>query len=98
MPVRKDFEGSIERKIDFVVPFDQKLGAQAAKLGKPLAEAGKGSKTIAPLVELATALMGVGDAADPEAAGKKKPADKGGSLMGKFSDLKSMMQKKPPKK
>ncbi len=32
---RKDFEGSIERKIDFVVPFDQKLGAQAAKLGKP---------------------------------------------------------------
>ena len=93
---RKDFEGSIERKIDFVVPFDQKLGAQAAKLGKPLAEAGKGSKTVAPLVDLATALMGVGDATDPDAAGKKKAGDKGGSLMGKFSDLKSMMKK--PKK
>ena len=25
---RKDFEGSIERKIDFVVPFDQKLAAR----------------------------------------------------------------------
>jgi len=96
---RKDFEGSIERKIDFVVPFDQKLGAQAAKLGKPLAEAGKGSKTVAPLVELATMLMGVGDSPEgPAAAGKKKAADKGGSLMGKFSDLKSMMQKKAPKK
>ncbi len=34
---RKDFEGSIERKIDFLIPFDQKLAAQAAKLGKPLA-------------------------------------------------------------
>jgi len=95
---RKDFEGSIERKIDFVVPFDQKLGAQAAKLGKPLAEAGKGSKTIAPVVELATMLMGVGDSPENSAAGgKKKPGDKGGSLMGKFSDLKSMMQKKPKK-
>jgi len=96
---RKDFEGSIERKIDFVVPFDQKLAAQAAKLGKPLAEAGKGSKTIAPLVELATLLMGVGDSPDSAASiGKKKMTDKGGSLMGKFSDLKSMMQKKAPKK
>ncbi|MEO6218745.1 MAG: pilus assembly protein CpaE [Sphingomonas sp.] len=96
---RKDFEGSIERKIDFVVPFDQKLGAQAAKLGKPLAEAGKGSKTVAPLVDLATMLMGVGDSPDSAAAtGKKKMGDKGGSLMGKFSDLKSMMQKKAPKK
>jgi len=95
---RKDFESSIERKIDFVVPFDQKLGAQAAKLGKPLAEAGKGSKTVSPLVDLATMLMGIGDSPDAGAGGKKKGADKGGSLMGKFSDLKSMMQKKPAKK
>ena len=95
---RKDFEGSIERKIDYVVPFDQKLGAQAAKLGKPLAEAGKGSKTIQPLVGLATALMGVGDSADPAAAGKKKPDSTGGTLMGKFADLKSMMPKRAAKK
>ncbi len=38
---RKDFEGSIERKIDLLIPFEQKVAAQAAKLGKPLAEAGK---------------------------------------------------------
>jgi pilus assembly protein CpaE len=95
---RKDFEGSIERKIDFVVPFDQKLAAQAAKLGKPLAEAGKGSKTIAPMVELATRLMGVGDAAEGDEGRKKKAGPKGVSLMGKFADLKSMMPKRAAKK
>src|SRR3546814_3842906 len=45
----KDVEGSIERASDYVIPFDQKIAAQSAKLGKPLAEAGKGSKTIAPI-------------------------------------------------
>lgn len=99
---RKDFESSIERKVDVAIMFDQKLAAQAAKLGKPLAEAGKGSKTIQPLGDLATTLMAVGDAAEPEAAGKKKPAArtgaKGGSLIGKFGDFKAMMPKRAAKK
>lgn len=95
---RKDFEGSIERRIDFAIAFDQKLAAQSAKLGKPLAEAGKGSKTIAPIVDLATRLMAVGDLAEPiDGAGKKKPAAKGGSLMGKF-DFRSMISRSPRKK
>lgn len=94
---RKDFEGSIERKIDFAIPFDQRLGAQAAKLGKPLAEAGKGSKTIQPLVDLVTAVMGVGDATGSDSPAKKKNPAKGGSLMGKFADLKSMMPKRAKK-
>ena len=88
---RKDFEGSIERKIDVMVPFDQKLAAQAAKLGKPLAEAGKNTKTIAPVVELADRLAALdedGGTAGPAAATAKK----GGSLLGKF-DLKSLMKK-----
>ena len=89
---RKDFEGSIERKIDFVVPYDQKLAAQAAKLGKPMAEAGKGSKTVAPIAELATRLMALGD--EVEVTGKataKKDGGKAQSIMGKFADLKSLM-------
>ncbi|MFA6122492.1 MAG: pilus assembly protein CpaE [Sphingomonas sp.] len=95
---RKDFEGSIERKIDFLVPFDQKLAAQSAKLGKPLTEAGKGSKTIAPIVELATKLMAVGDSAEPiDSAVKKKAAGKGASLMGKF-DFKAMISRSAKKK
>lgn len=98
---RKDFEGSIERRIDFVVNFDQKLAAQSAKLGKPFAEAGKGNKTIGPIVDLATKLMAVGDSAesiDSNTPGaKKKPAGKGTSLMGKF-DFKSMISRPAKKK
>ena len=55
------------------MPYDQKLAAQAAKLGKPMAEAGKGSKTVAPLGELATRLMAIGDNVDApvKAAGQE---------------------------
>ena len=92
---RKDFEGSIERKIDFLVPYDQKLAAQAAKLGKPMAEAGKGSKTVTPLGELATRLMAIGDNVEaPVKATGKKDASKAQSIMGKFADLKSLMPSK----
>ncbi|MBN8808562.1 MAG: pilus assembly protein CpaE [Sphingomonas sp.] len=93
---RKDFEGSIERRIDVVVPFDHKLAAQAAKLGKPLAEAGKGSKTVTPLAELANRLIAIGDNTEPD---EGKAAAKGGkqSLIGKFADLKSLMPKKAAK-
>ncbi len=87
---RKDFEGSIERKIDFVVPFDQKLAAQAAKLGKPLAEAGKTSKTVAPIVDMTRHVLSVGEdlvasAKDGTAANAGKA--KGKSLIGGFSAL-----------
>ncbi len=49
---QSDFEGTIERPLDVLVPYDQKLVMQAAKLGKPIAELGRTSRTIAPLVEL----------------------------------------------
>ncbi|MEH3158740.1 MAG: pilus assembly protein CpaE [Sphingomonas taxi] len=91
---RKDFEGSIERKIDFVVPFDQKLVAQAAKLGKPLAEAGKNSKTVAPIVDLTRHVLGAGEelvAGDKDGASGKA---KGKSLIGGVSALLSKRAKK----
>jgi pilus assembly protein CpaE len=90
---RKDFEGSIERKIDVVLPFDHKLAAQAAKLGKPFAEAGKTSKTIAPLAALADALVSAGDQVEDAGASRKK----GTSLLGKFTDLKGLVPKKAAK-
>jgi pilus assembly protein CpaE len=93
---RKDFETSIERKIDFTVPFDQKLAAQAAKLGKPFAEAGKASKTVAPLAELVTHLCAISSDAAPS-KGKRRAMGKGTSLMSKFSDLRGLMPKKPVK-
>ncbi len=39
---RKDFEQSIERSVDVVFPYDAKVAAQAAKLGKPIAEIASG--------------------------------------------------------
>ena len=88
---RKDFEGSIERKIDITVPFDQKLAAQAAKLGKPLAEAGKNTKTVAPIVDLATRLAAFDDEGVAESATSAKK--KGGSLIGRL-DLKGLVRKR----
>lgn len=91
---RKDFEGSIERRIDHVVPFDQKLAAQAAKLGKPLAEVGKNAKTVTPLIELLAAVTSSIDASDADDAGGKATKPKS-SLMG---GLKHMIAKRPAKK
>ncbi|RVT93346.1 pilus assembly protein CpaE [Sphingomonas crocodyli] len=41
---RKDFESSIERSVDFLLPYDHKQVVNAAKLGKSIADAGKSSK------------------------------------------------------
>ena len=90
---RKDFEGSIERRIDHLVPFDQKLAAQAAKLGKPLAEVGKNAKTITPLIELLAAVTTSIDATETSETGK--PVKAKSSLMG---GLKLMIAKRPAKK
>lgn len=85
---RKDFEGSIERKIDFLVPFDAKTASHAAKLGKPLAEAGKNAKSMAALTELAERVTGIADAGGGEApapgkGAKAKPVE-GSSLLDKI--------------
>ena len=93
---RKDFEGSIEQKIDFAVTFDQKLAAQAAKLGKPFVEAGKNSKTVAPITALVTAIC-----TTAEAAANGEPTNKAagaGSLVGRLTDLKRLLPGKRDKK
>ncbi len=50
---RKDFESTIERKIDLVLPVDGKATAQAAKLGKPVVDAMRSSKLSTGIVALA---------------------------------------------
>jgi pilus assembly protein CpaE len=81
---RKDFEQSIERKVDIVIPFDARIGAQAAKLGKTFAEVAKGSKPgLACTAIMDQALGTLEEAGEPD-----KPSR---SLMGKFTDFKSMM-------
>jgi pilus assembly protein CpaE len=91
---RKDFEQSIERKIDIVIPADPKIAAQAAKLGKTLAETGKGSKVTHALESvIQMALAAVDD--DNDGPGERKS---GQSLLGKIGDLKSLLPAKAKKK
>lgn len=89
---RKDFESSIERKIDFAVPADAKVVTQAAKLGKTVGEVGKGTKLGSALLEIANRVAATAEtvaAADDKKGAKPKSEGKT-SLLGKFN-LKSML-------
>jgi pilus assembly protein CpaE len=89
---RKEFEESVEHKVDLCVPYDAKLFAQAAKLGKPLAEVAKSNKVGAPLIELARTIARAVDANAPA-----KADGDGKSLMGKLGDLKALLPKRKAK-
>ncbi len=85
---RKDFESTIERKIDLILPSDPKATAQAAKVGQPVVDAVRGSKLSAGIVNLADMIAGsAAEAAEaaPEVEKSKK------SVM---SGFKSLLKKK----
>jgi pilus assembly protein CpaE len=88
---RKDFETSIERKVDIVIPYEQKANAQAAKLGQPLAKVATSSKISHPLGQLVGLVVATveGDGEESEAGGAVSS-----SLLGKLN-FKSLMAKKP---
>ena len=90
---RKEFESSIERQIDVVIPFDPKLVCQSAKLGKSYAEVCKGTKAALVWSNLMRLIL---DGADVEAEEAQAAATKGkpgGSLLGKLG----LMTKKSAK-
>ena len=86
---RKDFEQSIERTVDIVFPYDAKLAAQAAKLGKPLAEVA-GGKMTAPFNTLSSVVLS--HASEEGVATENKAAAGAKSLLG---SLKGMLAKQP---
>ncbi|MFK7842001.1 MAG: CpaE family protein, partial [Sphingorhabdus sp.] len=88
---RQDFENSIERKIDIMIPNDPKTAAQAAKLGQAMVDAGKSSKASAKIIELTNLVLGSVDGGEDEAAEEKK------SFMGKLGGLKAMLPAKKDK-
>jgi pilus assembly protein CpaE len=92
---RRDFEQSIERKVDIVLPFDQKAASQAAKLGQPLAKVAGNSKLGQGLTTLLNMTVGVVDGTSEVDAPRSAAA--GGSLLGKLGNFKSMVQKSKPK-
>ncbi len=100
---RKDFEQSIERSLDILVPFDPKVAIKAAKLGKCLAEAARGSKAAIPLGKLTQQVLANSeeDESEAEAPARKSGArgdePKSTSLLHKLGDLRTMLPKKKVK-
>ncbi|WP_305098170.1 AAA family ATPase [Croceibacterium aestuarii] len=86
---KADFEASIERKIDFLIPYDQKAAVNAAKLGQTFVDANRSSKAGAVIRDIAKAVLGKGEEGEE---GEATAASS--SLLGKF-DLKSLLSKKP---
>ena len=89
---RKDFEHSIERRVDVVLPFDPKTAAQAAKLGQPLAKVAKSAKLSQPLNQLLDLTVEQGGEVENE--GSTRGAAGNGSLLGKLGNFKSLVGKK----
>ena len=82
---KADFEASIERKINFTIPFDVKAATNAAKLGQTFADANRSTKAGSVIRDISKAVMGVGDGDSIDVAAKPKS-----SLLGKL-DFKSML-------
>ena len=85
---KSDFEASIERKINYMIPYDVKAAANAAKLGQTFADANRTSKAGTIMRDIAKFAIGAGEADEDKPAGGGKK-----SLIGKF-DLKSLLAKK----
>ena len=81
---RKEFESSIERPIDIVIPFDPKLVAQSAKLGKSYAETCKGTKSAQVWSNLMRIILDGADVEAEEAQIVTAKSKSGGSLLGKL--------------
>ena len=86
---KADFEASIERKIDFVIPYDVKAASNAAKLGQVFVDANRSSKATSAIKQIAERIMGASeeDLEDVMAGDEKK------SLLGGF-DFKGLLAKK----
>jgi pilus assembly protein CpaE len=92
---RKDFETSIERKVDILIPYDLKAAGQAAKLGQPLAKVATNAKISLPLNQLVSLTTSVVEGSE---AGEVQAASGNSSLLGKLGNFKSIMSKRPKDK
>ncbi len=86
---KADFEASIERKINYLIPYDQKAAVNAAKLGQTFVDANRSSKAAAAMRDIAKAILAVGE----DGAKNEVEASGNSSLLGKF-DFKSLLSKK----
>ncbi len=54
---KADFEASIERKINYSIPFDQRAAVNAAKLGQTFADANRSAKAAAVIRDIAAGVI-----------------------------------------
>lgn len=85
---KADFEASIERKVDFVIPYDVKAASNAAKLGQVFVDANRASKATAAIRQVAERVMGANLDDLSASSGEEKK-----SLLGGF-DFKALLAKK----
>jgi pilus assembly protein CpaE len=86
---KADFEASIERKINFLIPYDQKAAVNAAKLGQTFVDANRSSKAGASMRDIGKAILAVGE----DSVAEEGDAGGSSSLLGKF-DFKTLLGKK----
>ena len=91
---RQDFENSIERTIDIMIPSDPKTAAHAAKLGQAFVEAGKSSKATNKIIDLSEHILGTVEAEDGDEDGEDHAKS---NLMNKFGGMKSLLSSKKKK-
>lgn len=87
---RKDFEATIESKIDLIIPSDPKATAQAAKLGKPVIDAAKSSKVASALISLTDTIVSTSEEAVESGEGGETDSKKKTMMSG----FKSLLSKK----
>ena len=83
---KADFESSIERKVDFVLPYDAKSATNAAKLGQAFVEANSSSKVTGQIRSIVDRIMTAGD----ETIESDDPTQSKRSLLGSL-DLKGLL-------
>ena len=87
---RKDFENTIERKVDIMLPAEIKAVAQAAKVGQPVVEAVRSSKLASGIIALAEMISGsLAELPETDAA-----TAKGKPKKTVFAGFKTMLKKK----
>ncbi|MGB3471524.1 MAG: pilus assembly protein CpaE [Erythrobacter sp.] len=84
---KADFEASIERRVDFSIPYDIKAASNAAKLGQVFVDANRSSKATAVIKQIAERVLGASEEDMDDAPTEKK------SLLGGF-DFKGLLAKK----
>lgn len=87
---RKDFEQSIERSVDVIIPFEPKAASQSAKLGQPFAKVATQARVSGPLNQIVTLTTSTVEGAESG----ETAVEAARSLLDKLN-LKALVAKKP---